>query len=65
SEKSLKTSKLIFVSRAQLLWLSKKLAKLTWLVYSKIPTCALSMLSVLPLCQRISNWPDVSVENVL
>ena len=65
SEKSLKTSRLISDSRDQLLWLSRRQAKLTLLVFSKIPTCALSMPSESPSCQRTSNWPEESEVNEL
>ena len=46
-------------------WLSRKLPKPTWSDSLRTPTCAPSMPSASPSCQRISNWPDVSVENVL
>jgi hypothetical protein len=52
-------------SRALPLWLSRKLAKLTWSDFSRIPTCAPSTPSVSPLCQRTFSWPAVSVVNVL
>ncbi|ODM86796.1 histone H3 [Orchesella cincta] len=63
--KSLRISRPTCVSRAQQLWLSKKLLKLTWSDFLKTPTCALSTPSVSLLCPRTSNWPDVSEENVL
>ncbi|CAL8139018.1 unnamed protein product [Orchesella dallaii] len=63
--KSLKISRPTCVSRAQPSWLSKKLPKLTWLVFLRTPTCAPFTPSVSPSCPKISNSPDVSVENVL
>ena len=65
SVRSPKTSRLTCVSRALLSLLSKKHPKLTSSDSSKTPTCAPSMPSVLPSCQRTSNWQEESVENVL
>merc|ERR1711997_747389 len=62
--RSLKISRLTCVSRAALSWLFKKFLRLTWLVFSKTPTCAPSTPSVSPSCPRTSNLPAVSVENV-
>ena len=63
--KSPRTSRLICDSRAQLLWLFRKLARPTWLVFSKIPTCVPFTPSVSPSCQRTSSLPAESVVNVL
>ncbi|ODN01630.1 histone H3 [Orchesella cincta] len=60
-----RTSKLTCVSRAQLLWLSRRHPKLTWLVSLRTLICAPSMLSESPSCRRTSSWPDASEENVL
>ena len=64
SVRSLKISRLTCVSSPAPSWLSKNPLRLTWLVFSKIPTCAPSTPSVSPLCPRTSNWPGVSVVNV-
>ena len=63
--RSHKISKPTCVSKAALWWHCRRLVKLTWLVFSKIPTCAQSMPSVSPSCQRTFNWPDAFVVNVL
>ena len=59
----LKILRLICVSKAQLWWLFKKLARLTLLVCLKTPTCAPSTPSVSLLCQRTFSWPAESAEN--
>ena len=43
----------------------RKPVRLTWLVYSKIPTCALSTPSVSLLCQRTYSLQDESEEREL
>ena len=48
-------------SRAQQLWLFKKLRKPIWLDYLKIPTYVPYMPSESPSCQKISSWPEESV----
>lgn len=63
--KSLRTSRLISDSRAQLCWPCRKPAKHTWSVFLKTPTCVPSTPNVSPLCQRISNWHAASEVNVL
>ena len=63
-EKSPRTSRLISDSRALPSWLFKRLLRLTWLDFSKTPTCAPSTPNVSPSCQKISNWQGGSVENV-
>jgi hypothetical protein len=65
SVRSLKISRPICVSRALLLWPCRKPAKLIWLDYSKIPTCAPSTPRDSPSCQRTSNWLVVSEANAL
>ncbi|ODM86660.1 histone H3.2 [Orchesella cincta] len=62
--KLLKISRPICVSRAQQLWLSKKLLKLTWSDFLKTPTCALHAKRVTIMPKDIQ-LADVSVENVL
>ena len=47
-----------------LTFLFRKHLKLTWLVSSKTPTCVLFTPSESQLCQRTSNSPAESVENV-
>ena len=46
-------------------WPCRRLARLTWSVCSRTPTCAPSTPSVSPSCQRTSSWPVVSVEREL
>ena len=62
--RSLKISRPIFVSNHPLWWLFRRLLKLIWWVFSKIPTCAPSTPSVSPSCQRTSNLLAASVVNV-
>merc|ERR1711872_302008 len=61
----LKISKLIFGSSPLPLELFRKHLRLTWSVFLKIPTCALSTPRGSPLCQRISSLQEESVVNVL
>ena len=63
--KSLRTSKLTCDSSLLLSQLFKKPLKLTWLVFSRTPTCVPSMPRGSPLCQRTSNWHEESEESVL
>jgi len=63
--RSPRTSRLTCASRAQLLLLFKKPVKLTWSVFSKTPTCVLSMRRELPSCQRISSWQEELEEREL
>jgi hypothetical protein len=62
--KLLKTSRLTCDSKAPLSLPFKKHLKLTSLDSSKTPTCVPSMQNVSLSCQRTSNWPEESVENV-
>ncbi|KAE8693246.1 histone H3.3 [Hibiscus syriacus] len=57
--------RLICVSRAMLSWLSRKLQKRTWWVFSKTPICVQSTPSALQSCPRISSWLAGSGVNVL
>ena len=54
----------IFVSRDLQFLLFRRLLRHTSSVFSRIPTCVLSMPSVLPSCPRIFSLLVVSVENV-
>merc|ERR1712029_950266 len=62
SEKSLRISKLISDSSLLRLALSRRPARLTWLVCLRTLTCAPSTPSVSPSCQRTSSWPGGSEE---
>ena len=53
----------ICVSRARPSWPCRRLARLTWSVYSKTRTCAPSTPSESPSCRKTSSWPDESVAN--
>ena len=64
SVKLLKISRPICDSRDLLSRPYRKLQRLTWLDYSRIPTCVPSMPSVSQLCPRTSSWPVESVESV-
>merc|ERR1711881_747028 len=59
------TSKLISDSKVLPLEHYRRPVRLTWLVYSKTPTCALSTPSVSLLCQRTYNLQDESEEREL
>ena len=63
SVKSLRISSLIFVSNLLLSWPFKKLLRLTWSVFSRIPTCVPFTPSVLLSCPRIFNSPAEFVES--
>ena len=65
SEKSPRTSRLIFDSSLPPSWLFRKPPRPTSSVSLKTPTCAPSTPSVSPLCPRTSSLPAASVVSVL
>ena len=65
SVRSPRTSKPTWDSSHPPSWPSRRHQRLTWSDSSRIPTFAQSTPSVWPSCQRISSWPDVSVEREL
>ena len=63
-EKSLRISRPTCAFKAQPCWLFKRLAKPTWLVFSRTPTFAPFTLNVSPSCLKISSWLVGSGANV-
>merc|ERR1712086_149121 len=62
SEKLPTTSRTTLDSNLLPSLLSKRLLRLTWLVFSRTPTFAPSTPRESPSCQRTCNWPEESEE---